>query len=102
MQPYISYYLFIINLIAILVTIYDKTTSKYFSKSRVRESVLLLISALGGSIFMYFTMKLIRHKTKHKKFMVGIPLIIIFQILVGIFLITQKVLWLLQLKTQKS
>ncbi|MFM1524894.1 MULTISPECIES: DUF1294 domain-containing protein [Helcococcus] len=92
MHPYILYYLFVINLLAILVTAYDKTASKYFTRNRVRESVLLLISALGGSIIMYVTMKLIRHKTKNKKFILGIPMIIIFQILVGIFLITQKVL----------
>ena len=49
---------------------------------RVKESTLLIISALGGSLGMYITMKTIRHKTKKKKFMVGIPLIFILQALI--------------------
>lgn len=40
----------------------------------------MLLSALGGSLAMYVTMKKIRHKTKHKKFMIGIPVIMIIQI----------------------
>ena len=47
---------------------------------RVRESTLLIVSALGGSIAMLLTMLLIRHKTRKPKFMLGIPLIIILQI----------------------
>jgi uncharacterized membrane protein YsdA (DUF1294 family) len=39
-----------------------------------------MISALGGSVFMYLTMLVIRHKTQHKKFMIGIPVIIFLQL----------------------
>ena len=46
---------------------------------RVPEALLLLLSALGGSLAMYITMLLIRHKTKHIKFMLGIPIIMVFQ-----------------------
>ena len=46
---------------------------------RVPEAALLLLSALGGSLAMYITMLLIRHKTKHIKFMLGIPIIMVFQ-----------------------
>ena len=42
-------------------------------------AALLLLSALGGSLAMYITMLLIRHKTKHIKFMLGIPIIMVFQ-----------------------
>ena len=73
-------YIAIISLISIIVCIYDKKISK---KNRVElrtpEKTLLLLSALGGSIAMLVTMLIIRHKTKHVKFMLGIPLIIIIQ-----------------------
>ncbi len=73
-------YLAIISIISIIVCIYDKKVSK---KNRVElrtpEKTLLILSALGGSVAMYITMLIIRHKTKHFKFMVGIPVIIILQ-----------------------
>ena len=78
MIPFV--YLVVISLISILVCCYDKIAAKKFTKHRTRESTLLLLSALGGSVAMLLTMFAIRHKTKHAKFMVGIPLIIIAQI----------------------
>ena len=73
-------YLGAISLISIIVCCYDKIAAKHNPKHRTRESTLLWLSALGGSVAMYCTMQLIRHKTKHKKFMIGIPVIIILQI----------------------
>ena len=72
-------YLIAISIISIIVCIYDKIAAKHNPKHRTRESTLLLLSALGGSVAMYVTMQLIRHKTKHVKFMLGIPLIIVVQ-----------------------
>ena len=73
-------YIAIISLISIVVCIYDKKVSK---KNRVElrtpEKTLLILSALGGSVAMFITMLIIRHKTKHVKFMLGIPLIMIAQ-----------------------
>ena len=73
-------YIAIISLISIVVCIYDKKVSK---KNRVElrtpEKTLLLLSALGGSVAMFVTMLIIRHKTKHVKFMLGIPIIMIAQ-----------------------
>lgn len=71
-------YLAIISLIAVITTIKDKISAK-ISTHRTPEMKLLLISALGGSVAMLLTMLLIRHKTKHLKFMIGIPLIIALQ-----------------------
>lgn len=71
-------YLLIINVIAVIITVYDKSASKKH-KWRVSEHTLLLLSALGASIVMYITMLVIRHKTLHIKFMLGIPLIFIAQ-----------------------
>ncbi len=79
MDKYIYIYLAVISFIAIVVTIADKSKAKRH-KWRVPEASLLGISALGGSVAMFITMLIIRHKTKHAKFMLGIPLIIALQI----------------------
>lgn len=76
--PYV--YLAIISLIAVVITCYDKIAAKKMPQSRTPEATLLFISILGGSVAMFITMKIIRHKTKHKKFMIGIPVIIILQL----------------------
>ena len=49
-------------------------------KRRIRERTLFVLCFLGGSPAMYLTMLAIRHKTKHKSFMIGIPLIMLLQI----------------------
>ncbi len=79
MKREVLIYLISINILGIILTIYDKIASKKFRKNRVRENVLLLIGALGGAVSMYITMKLIRHKTRHKKFMAGLPIIFFLQ-----------------------
>lgn len=76
--PYI--YVGIISIIAIVVTCYDKIAATKRPKHRTPEATLLFISMLGGSVAMYITMQIIRHKTKHMKFMIGIPVIIAVQI----------------------
>ena len=78
-------YLVLINLVSIIVTISDKVKA-IKRKWRIPESTLLLLSALGGSVSMYITMLIIRHKTKHPKFMIGIPVIFALQCIL-VFLI---------------
>ena len=73
-------YLCAISLAAIIVCCYDKIAAKHATRHRIRESTLLWFSVFGGSLAMLLTMYLIRHKTKHKKFMIGIPIIIILQV----------------------
>ena len=73
-------YLLIISVVSFAVTVYDKWAAVKRPQERTRESTLLLLSALGGSIAMLLTMLGIRHKTKHLKFMIGIPIIILLQI----------------------
>ena len=46
---------------------------------RVPEDTLLSVALLGGSVGEYITMRLIRHKTRHKKFMVTLPVFILLQ-----------------------
>ena len=82
-MSYIAIYLAVISLLAIILTIRDKRAARQH-KWRVRESTLLLVAALGGSVAMLLTMYVIRHKTKHAKFMVGIPVIIVLQIALAV------------------
>jgi uncharacterized membrane protein YsdA (DUF1294 family) len=74
-------YIAVISLISIIVCIYDKKISKRNNvKLRIPEKSLFIWSAVGGSLAMYITMKIIRHKTKHVSFMVGIPVIFVLQV----------------------
>lgn len=73
-------YIAIISLVSIVVCVYDKKISKKNKvELRIPEKTLLILSALGGSVAMFVTMLLIRHKTKHVKFMLGIPVIMVIQ-----------------------
>lgn len=84
LQLYIGAYLVVVSLVAIGLTLHDKRSAGR-GAWRTKERSLLLVSALGGSVAMLITMRLIRHKTGHAKFMVGIPAIIILQIAVILF-----------------
>lgn len=53
---------------------------------RIPERTLLLIAILGGSLGCLFGMYCFRHKTKHRKFTIGIPLILAFQIGIAVLL----------------
>ena len=72
-------YISVISVVSVVVCCYDKVAAKRWTKHRTRESTLLLLSAIGGSVAMLITMLIIRHKTKHVKFMLGIPVIILLQ-----------------------
>lgn len=79
-------YLIAINIVGVIINIADKQKAKHH-KWRIPEATLFAIAVLGGSIGSYATMKIIRHKTKHKSFMIGFPVIIIIQITLAIYLI---------------
>ena len=80
-------YFFIINLLAIFLMKYDKVKA-INNQYRVSEKTLFLIALILGGIGIYIGMYLFRHKTKHVKFTVGIPLIIILNILTIYYLIS--------------
>ena len=79
-------YLLIITVISIVVTILDKIAARRRAM-RVPEIVLLLLAAMGGSVGMFFTMLIIRHKTQRPKFMIGIPVIFVLQIATLLFFV---------------
>jgi uncharacterized membrane protein YsdA (DUF1294 family) len=72
-------YFGVVSLVSAIVTVADKMYAKKAGHRRIPESTLISYAAFGGSLAMLLTMLLIRHKTKHPKFMVGIPLILLFQ-----------------------
>ena len=75
--PFIVYFL-AVSLITALITAIDKYKAKRGS-FRISEATLFFLGAIGGALAEYLTMRLIRHKTLHKRFMIGLPLIIILQ-----------------------
>lgn len=78
-------YLIFINLLALILTVSDKLKAVKH-RYRISEFTLMLVAALGGSVTMYITMLVIRHKTRHLKFMLGIPLIFLIQLVIVFFL----------------
>ena len=74
------YYLIVINIVTFLVYGIDKWKAKQGSW-RISEATLLILAVIGGSIGALLGMKIWHHKTMHKKFKYGLPLILIIQII---------------------
>ena len=81
MKLIVLYYLVIINFIGFIIMGYDKRRA-IKNKWRVPEKSLMSVSLIGGSVGMLLGMKFFRHKTKHKLFTIGVPLILIIEVLV--------------------
>ena len=75
------------SLISVVITAVDKSRARNHGK-RISESTLLYLAALGGAPLMFITMLLIHHKTKHVKFMLGLPLMILYQALIVYLILT--------------
>lgn len=73
------YYLIVITIVTFLVYGIDKWKAKQGSW-RISEASLLILAVIGGSIGALFGMKVWHHKTMHKKFKYGLPLILLVQI----------------------
>ena len=73
------YYLIVINVVTSLVYGIDKWKAKQGSW-RISEATLLILAIIGGSIGALVRMKVWHHKTMHKKFKYGLPLILLGQI----------------------
>lgn len=85
MENILLYYLLLINIIAFIIIYIDKQKA-IKHKWRIRESTLFLISIIGGSLGTLIGMYTFRHKTKHIKFTLGIPFILIVQIILIYYL----------------
>ena len=73
-------YIAVVNLITFVVYGVDKLNAKR-GKWRISENVLLLLAVLGGSVGAWFGIGCWHHKTLHKKFRYGIPVIIFLQLM---------------------
>ena len=74
------FYLLIINALGFILMLVDKIKAKK-NLWRIPEATLFLVAAIGGSVGSLFGMYTFRHKTKHIKFIVGMPLILAAQII---------------------
>ena len=81
-------YLLIINVVAFFVYGIDKYKTKH-DKWRIPEAVLLLLAAIGGSIGVWCGLKVWHHKTMHKKFKYGVPVIFILQVVLAVWIINK-------------
>ena len=79
MANVLLYYLIVINVVTFLVYGIDKWKARKGSW-RISEATLLILAIIGGCIGALLGMKVWRHKTQHKKFKYGIPLILLAQI----------------------
>lgn len=86
MKLFIFGYLLAINIVAFITFGVDKYKAKN-NKWRIPEATLITLCLLGGSFGGYLGMRMFHHKTKHPKFYIGVPVIIIIQTIISIFII---------------
>ena len=74
----IAFYLAAVNIIGFALFGMDKRRAVR-QAWRIKESTLFIIAIIGGSVGCMIGMHVFRHKTKHMKFVIGMPLILILQ-----------------------
>lgn len=72
-------YIIGINVLTFLIYGADKWKARR-NKWRIPEDTLIWLAIVGGSIGALLGMYLFRHKTHHKKFLIGIPVILLIQV----------------------
>lgn len=85
-MKYLLIYLLIINALGFLLMRADKARAKK-NRWRIPERTLMTVAALGGSLGSLLGMYLFRHKTRHRKFVCGIPLLLAGQIVIAVAVI---------------
>ena len=83
----ILYYLLAVNIATFFLYGIDKYKAKK-GRWRISEATLLMMAVIGGCIGAWAGMRLWHHKTMHKKFKYGIPIIIIIQVALAVYLLT--------------
>lgn len=84
-MKYLLIYLAIINAVTFLLMLIDKQKARK-NRWRIPEATLIMSAVLGGSVGALLGMYTFRHKTKHLKFTLGVPFILVLQIFLAIFL----------------
>ena len=81
----VTIYLAVINLVGLFVMWLDKHKAKK-GAWRIKEKTLFAVALLGGALGTTLGMYWFRHKTKHWYFVVGMPLILVIQIILSFYL----------------
>ena len=81
-------YLVIVNILGFALMGIDKKKAEK-NKWRIPEKTLFIVAAIGGSVGSILGMKVFRHKTKHTKFTVGMPAILVFQLMMVALCVVQ-------------
>lgn len=76
-------YLCIVNALGFLLMLADKLKAKK-NLWRIPEATLFTVAVIGGSLGCILGMYTVRHKTKHLKFTIGMPLILAVQVMAAI------------------
>ena len=84
-------YIASVSLISAALVFYDKCAARRLPRHRIRERTLFILAALGGALVMYAAMRLCRHKTLHRRFMIGLPLIFSLHVVLCAALLWQNV-----------
>ena len=79
-------YLLIVNALGFVLMLADKRKARK-KKWRIPESTLMLVALIGGSVGCLSGMYLFRHKTRHPKFTVVVPLILALQVVFAVWLL---------------
>lgn len=77
----IGLYLILINVITFILFTLDKKRARS-RQWRIPESTLLFVSLLGGAVGGLIGMQIFKHKTKKMKFVIGMPIILVFNIMI--------------------
>ena len=83
--PYLLIYMLVMSIVTFFFYLADKRKARK-NAWRIRERALILLSFLGGSVGAMCGMFLLKHKTKHIKFLILIPLSLLLHIALIVFL----------------
>ena len=84
-MKYVLLYLFLVNAAGLLFMLADKHRARK-KQWRIPEAALMGIAAMGGSIGALLGMYAFHHKTRHPKFYIGIPVLLVIQLCLAILL----------------
>ena len=85
-QTILIYYFLAVNIIAFIVYGIDKLKARK-NLWRIPEATLLLLAVIGGSIGAWLGMRVWHHKTMHLKFKYGVPIILVAQVALGVYIL---------------
>lgn len=86
MNNFVLIYVIVINVYALCLMLFDKYRARN-QGWRIPEKKLFAVALFGGAVGTFMGMRLVRHKTKHKRFTFGIPLCIIINLVVFYYIL---------------